>query len=639
MNKINKRDLDSLNLKSLKIDQLNNIFPNIFSEGKINLDILKEELGDWINDEKDKYSITWSGKSDSIKAIQQSSQGTLMPDRKESLHFDEAENLIIEGDNLEVLKILQRSYQSKIKMIYIDPPYNTGKDFIYPDNFKEGLTEYLLRTKQIDGDGFKFSSSTESGGRFHSKWLTMMYPRLYLSRNLLREDGVIFISIDDNELSNLHKIMDNIYGEMNFIACLPTIMNQKGNNDEFGFAGTHEYILVYAKNLDSLDDLGGLLLTKDDEKEYDLSDEMGKYKKGATLMRTGVAGSREMRPTTYYPIYVSKNLSKISVDRMSKDDYEIYPKLSNGKEMSWRRSKENLSKSLGEFIITKSSAEGIGFYKKQRLNSDKEKGKKPKSILYKPEYSSGNGTEQLKELFGERIEMNPKPLELLNDLIQIGLGSEGIILDFFAGTGTTGHSILSHNLRDLGNRKYILVQLPEKNKNLKFPTISALTRERIKRAIKKETTNFKNKEFIKKNGFKSFYLNSSNFLSWPSEFSEKDKLIKNLELFSNNLNPKSTTEDILYEILLRSGLQLDLKIEKILIDKKEIFSILSKNILICLDKNLTIEVIEKMIKLKPSEIICLDEGFNGNDQLKINSTQKIKFSNQNEASQIIFRVF
>ena len=289
MDKINKRDLDSLNLKSLKIDQLNNIFPNIFSEGKINLDILKEELGEWINDEKDKYSITWSGKSDSIKAIQQSSQGTLIPDRKESLHFDEAENLIIEGDNLEVLKILQRSYQSKIKMIYIDPPYNTGKDFIYPDNFKEGLTEYLLRTKQIDGDGFKFSSSTESGGRFHSKWLTMMYPRLYLSRNLLREDGVIFISIDDNELSNLHKIMDNIYGEMNFIACLPTIMNQKGNNDEFGFAGTHEYILVYAKNLESLDDLGGLLLTKDDEKEYDLSDEMGRYKKGATLMRTGVA--------------------------------------------------------------------------------------------------------------------------------------------------------------------------------------------------------------------------------------------------------------------------------------------------------------------------------------------------------------
>jgi len=376
MDKINKRDLDSLNLKSLKIDQLNNIFPNIFSEGKINLDILKEELGEWINDEKDKYSITWSGKSDSIKAIQQSSQGTLIPDRKESLHFDEAENLIIEGDNLEVLKILQRSYQSKIKMIYIDPPYNTGKDFIYPDNFKEGLTEYLLRTKQIDGDGFKFSSSTESGGRFHSKWLTMMYPRLYLSRNLLREDGVIFISIDDNELSNLHKIMDNIYGEMNFIACLPTIMNQKGNNDEFGFAGTHEYILVYAKNLESLDDLGGLLLTKDDEKEYDLSDEMGRYKKGATLMRTGVAGSREMRPTTYYPIYVSKNLSKISVDRMAKDDYEIYPKLSNGKEMSWRRSKENLSKSLSEFIVTKSSDEGISFYKKQRLNSDKEKGKK-----------------------------------------------------------------------------------------------------------------------------------------------------------------------------------------------------------------------------------------------------------------------
>ena len=638
MNELEKLNLNSLDIKARKVEDLKALFPEIFTEGKLDIDVLNRELGEWVEANKERFSLTWSGKANCMKVIQQPSTGTLLPIREESVNFDATDNLIIEGDNLEVLKLLQKSYYSKIKMIYIDPPYNTGKEFIYPDNFKEGLSEYLARTNQVDGNGFKLSTNTETNGRFHSNWLNMMYPRLYLARNLLQDTGVIFISIDDNELFNLKKILDDIFGESNFIACLPTIMNLKGNNDEFGFAGTHEYILVYGKNIDSLDDLGGIPLTKEDKDEYSLSDHKGSYKRGATLMRTGEAGAREMRPKGYYPIYVSKDLSRISLDKQSNDDYEIYPKTSNGKEMSWRRSPETLSKSLDEFIVTKSKDGDISFYKKQRLDEDLIKGKKPKSLFYKPEYSSGNGTEQIKQLFGERVFSNPKPLELINDLIMIGLDSDGIVLDFFAGSGTTGHAVIKKNLEDGGNRKFILVQLPEKTENPKFPTISSLTRERIKRAIEKEIDNFGKINLQGNYGFKSFHLDSSNFSIWDHESTDKKALSESLKLFADHVDPARNPKDILFEILLKSGFELTVDIEQLLIANKEVFSIEDGAMLICLDKDLSIELVDGMLELHPFQIICLDEGFRGNDQLKVNVIQTIKSRQENEDTKTILRV-
>jgi adenine-specific DNA-methyltransferase len=638
MHEIEKLDINSLDVKAIKAEELRTLFPGAFSEGRLDIDSLKRELGEWIDVDKERFNLNWSGKANCMKVIQQSSIGTLLPVRDDSVNFDATENLVIEGDNLEVLKLLQKSYYSKIKMIYIDPPYNTGKEFIYPDNFKEGLAEYLSRTNQVDGNGFKLSTNTETNGRFHSNWLNMMYPRLYLARNLLLDTGLIFISIDDNELLNLKKILDDIFGESNFIACLPTIMNLKGNNDEFGFAGTHEYIIVYGKNIDSLDDLGGMRLTNEDKEEYSLSDSKGKYKRGATLMRTGEAGARKMRPKGYYPIYVSKDLSRLSLEKKASDDYEVFPKTSNGKEMSWRRSPETLSKSLDEFIVTKSNDGGISFYKKQRLDEDLIKGKKPKSLFYKPEYSSGNGTEQLKQLFGERVFSNPKPLELINDLITIGLDSDGMVLDFFAGSGTTGHAVIRKNLEDGGNRKFILVQLPEKTGNPKFPTISSLTRERIKRSIEKEIGQLGDLSIQQKNGFKSFRLDSSNFSRWSNESMDKEELSKSLRLFADNINHSRTSEDLLYEVLLKAGFQLNVNIQRLTIANKEVFSVEDGVMLVCLDKNLSIEVVEGMLELHPLQIICLDESFKGNDQLKVNVIQTIKSRLENEDTKTVFRV-
>ncbi|MFO7890920.1 MAG: site-specific DNA-methyltransferase, partial [bacterium] len=248
MSEPKKLDLHSLDITRQQKEKLRKLFPEVFTEDRIDFEKLKKTLGENIDNGKERYSMTWPEKSDCFKLIQSPSIGTLKPARDESVNYDITENLFIEGDNLEVLKLLQKSYYGKIKMIYIDPPYNTGNDFIYPDDFKENLSTYLQYTGQVDAEGRKFSTNTDTEGRFHSKWLNMMYPRLFLAKNLLRDDGVIFISIDDNEVCNLRKICDEIFGEENFVAVLPTIMNLKGNQDQYGFAGTHEYTIVFTKN-------------------------------------------------------------------------------------------------------------------------------------------------------------------------------------------------------------------------------------------------------------------------------------------------------------------------------------------------------------------------------------------------------
>jgi len=392
----------------------------------------------------------------------------LIPCEEESKNFNTTENLYIEGDNLDVLKLLRKDYENKVKMIYIDPPYNTEKKFIYNDTFRNKCKKECR----------------------HSGWLNMIYPRLKLARDLLTDDGVIFISIDDNEVDNLKKICNEVFGEDNFVAILPTVMNLKGNNDEFGFAGTHEYTVVYAKNKGLMEDLYGIPLDGDDEKEYDMEDKKGFYKKGATLMRTGEAGAREKRPKGYYPIYVDKHLSRMSITRISKEDIEVYPKTRDGKEMSWRRSPETLKETLDEFIIT-GTIDNVSFYKKQRLEEARINGKKPKSLFYKPQYSSGNGTSIVKELFNERIFDNPKPVELIKDFISVGSRNDDIILDFFSGSATTAHAVMKLNAEDGGNRKFIMVQLPEetdeKSEAFKagYKNICEIGKERIRRAGEK----------------------------------------------------------------------------------------------------------------------------------------------------------
>ena len=515
--------MDHLKMHSLnKIDEniakIAQLFPNCVTEAKgengeithkIDFDMLKQELShSLVEGREERYQFTWPDKKQAILTANAPINKTLRPCREESVNFDETENLYIEGDNLEVLKLLQETYLGKIKMIYIDPPYNTGNDFVYNDDFRTKNLEFREKSGNFDEEGNllvdNYTRNTESNGRFHTDWLNMMYPRLKLARDLLSDDGVIFISIDDNEVENLKKVCDEIFGECNFVAQLTTVMNLKGNNDEFGFAGTHEYSLVYMKYKDSVFDLNGVPLTEEDKTEYTLSDEKGKFKKGATLMRTGEAGAREKRPKGYYPIYVSKDLKSLNITRQASDDYEVYPKTVDGKEMSWRRSPEFLLKTKDEFIITKTN-NGISFNKKQRLEDDIRRGKKAKTLFYKPEYSSGNGTSLIKELFNGRLFDNPKPLTLIKDMLSIGssnnvdmdddtslISSEEspIILDFFSGSATTAHAVMQLNDEDGGKRKFIMVQLPEvtdeKSEAYKagYKNICEIGKERIRRAGK-----------------------------------------------------------------------------------------------------------------------------------------------------------
>ena len=570
---------------------------------------------------------------------------------------------------------------------------------MYNDDFRTKNLEFREKSGNFDEEGKQlvdnYTRNTESNGRFHTDWLNMMYPRLKLARDLLSDDGVIFISIDDNEVDNLRKICDEIFGECNFVAQLTTVMNLKGNNDEFGFAGTHEYSLVYMKYKDSVFDLNGVPLTEEDKTEYTLSDEKGKFKKGATLMRTGEAGAREKRPKGYYPIYVSKDLKSLNITRQASDDYEVYPKTVDGKEMSWRRSPEFLLKTKDEFIITKTN-NGISFNKKQRLEDDIRRGKKAKTLFYKPEYSSGNGTSLIKELFNGRLFDNPKPLTLIKDMLSIGssnnvdmdddtslISSEEspIILDFFSGSATTAHAVMQLNAEDGGNRKFIMVQLPEpcdeKSEAFKagYKNICEIGKERIRRAGRKiaETTiqtggGMKNSLFenslttsaktplgvsnpcdniggvagvspaegVAENAqavgargrlpLSDIYKLDIGFRVLKCDTSNMEDVyytpdhIDKQDLFKNNIKSDRTAEDLLFQVMLDLGIMLSSKIQTKQIDGKTVYYVEGNYLAACFDEDVTEETITKIAKEKPYYFVMKDSSM-ANDSVATNFEQ------------------
>ncbi len=620
MDKLKMRSLDVIGSNIEKIQQL---FPNCVTErlgkdGKpelaIDFEKLQAELSnDIIGEGEERYQFTWPDKRAANRLANTPTTMTLRPCREESVDFDHTQNLYIEGDNLDVLKALRETYLGKVKMIYIDPPYNTGNDFVYNDDFAQSRDEFEETSGLFDEEGNQtidpMQRNTESNGRFHTDWLNMIYPRLKVARDLLSDDGVIFISIDDNEVENLKKICNEIFGEGNFIAQLVTITNLKGNNDQFGFAGTHEYALVYGRCILNIDDLNGISLTKEDYADYTEIDEYGKYKIGATLMRTGEAGFRSKRPKGFYPIYVSSDYTSFDVFRQNETDIEVYPLTKEGVEMSWRRSPENLHQTRNEFVIKKTST-GISFYKKQRLEEDLQRGKKPKTLFYKPEYSSGNGTGTLKELFRGRIFDNPKPISLLYDFIKIGSNSDSLVLDFFSGSATTAHAVMQLNAEDGGNRKFIMVQLPEKTDRrsdadiAKYANICEIGKERIRRAGKKIKEDFKDKDGIDKLdiGFRVLKLDSSNMQDVyyrPEEFSERT-------LFEDNIKPDRTPEDLLFQVMLDLGIELSSKIETKQIGGKSVYFVDSNYLIACFDEDVNEDTITEIAKMHPVYFVMRD---------------------------------
>jgi adenine-specific DNA-methyltransferase len=627
-----KMDGKTMDIVAENVGKLKELFPEAFTEGKVDFEALKEVLGTFVETQDERYSFTWNGKSKARMIAQTPSTGTLRPCKEESVDWDTTQNIFIEGDNLEVLKLLQKSYHKKVKMIYIDPPYNTGKDFVYKDNFKDNIKNYKEITGQVDGEGRNISNNPETSGRYHTDWLNMMYPRLKLARNLMQDDGVIFISIDENEVGNLEKIVSEIFGEENYLGAIPVIMNLKGNQDAFCFAETHEFIAVACRDKTSF--IPGMFPVEDEELlDSWLEDEYGLYKEADNLRATGVNAPREKRPNLFYPIFLNKDSYEFYVTENDKpknrDDIEILPINPQGDELSWYWGKTTFNNSKYNLIL-KETSNGWQFYRKQRPKLGDLPTKKPKSVLYKSDYSTSTATTHLKNLFNAKIFDGPKPVPFVIDLFHIGVSSSDLVLDFFAGSGTTSHAVMQLNAEDDGNRKFIMVQLPEatdeKSEAFKsgFKTISEISKDRIRRAaakLKKE-----NPEYDGDLGFKVFKLDSTNIKPWEVDF---DLTERTLEDFISNIKTDRREEDVLYEVLLKYGLDLTLPITEHIIAGQKVFDIGMGALIICLSDAISLEVVEGIAKLKDElnpeimRVVFKDSGFK-DDVVKTNAVQILK---------------
>ena len=768
---IEKLDGTSLDISAENRAQLKQLFPAVFTETKndkgelvesIDFERLKAELGkfsDLFESRKERYGMDWPGKKEALKLIQAQSYATLKPCREESVNFDTTENLFIEGDNLEVLKLLQKSYYGKVKMMYFDPPYNTGKEFIYPDNYSESLETYLEYAGLTDGDGKKFSTNTANEGRFHTKWLNMMYPRLYLARNLLRDDGVIFISIDDNEVSNLRKLCDEIFGEENFVAQFIWKRRSSSAMSQNSVSNDHEYVMCFQK--------GCLIGFSGNEKDFKNYANPDNDPRGPWVLGDLTVGmTASMRPNQAYDLVDPKtgikypyNQNRVwafipeSMNKMIAEERIIFPKDITKRPMQ-KRFQNELKSNFNPFSTI--MLDNVG------LNTE--------------------ATRIIQDVMGRNVFDYSKPLSLIKTLItQMSSDSlaSDIILDIFAGSATTAHAVLDLNKQDGGNRKFILVQLPEPcapdSEAFKagYKTIADIGKERIRRVIKKvdseqwkviskeekikygckelsradclakvngvvqadlfsgqETSERGTLQFVGSDapggsinsiehsgrssaqfnqrissvssdskgiksgagdsassmcesripcrygyfgsdaaitgdrenagcsfkntvhcplttnhsidsGFKVFKLDKSNFKQWqklePSTVLEQ--IVEQLELHIDHISHKATPEDLLYEILLKSGFKPTEKVETKTLAGQNVFSVADGALLLCLEESVSKELIDAVANAEPMQFICLDSAFHGNDQLKANAVQTFAARNMQKEkhNQIIFK--
>ncbi|MBP8791514.1 MAG: site-specific DNA-methyltransferase [Breznakibacter sp.] len=621
-----KMDGKTMDIVAENVGKLKELFPEAFTEGKVDFDALKEVLGTFVDDRDERYSFTWNGKSKARMIAQTPSTGTLRPCKEESVDWDTTQNIFIEGDNLEVLKLLQKSYHKKVKMIYIDPPYNTGKDFVYKDNFKDNIKNYKEITGQVDGEGRNLSNNPETSGRYHTDWLNMMYPRLKLARNLLKDDGVIFISIDDNEVSNIRKMCDEIFGEENFVANVIWEKKFSPQNDAKWLSDNHDHIVIYSKiketwrpcKLPRTDEVNSRFTNPDNDPR-------------------GPWASSDMTVKTYnancdYPIITPSGKT-------------INP--TQGR--CWAISKEKFVELVADDQVWfGKDGDNVPRFKSFLSNMD---GLVPLTIWKYSEVGHNQESRQeLKALFDDRGYFDgPKPVRLLSRVIHIANTQEDdIILDFFCGSATTAHAVMQFNRDNSGNRKFIMVQLPEpceeKTESFKdgYKTIAEISKERIRRAaakIKEE-----NPEYDGDLGFKVFKLDSTNIKPWEVDF---DMTERTLEDFISNIKTDRREDDVLYEILLKYGLNLTLPIDEWIIDNGKlimrdenhsqlstvnsqlVYSIGMGALIICLSDAISLEVVEGIAELKDElnpeimRVVFKDSGFK-DDVVKTNAVQILK---------------
>ena len=547
-------DGKSLDVVTEKLIHLKSLFPDIFAEGKIDLQRLKEILGEEVFVQNEHYELSWAGKSDARKEIQKQTTATLTPDRSGSVNFGSTQNVFIEGENLEVLRVLQKSYFGKIKMIYIDPPYNTGNDsFVYPDDYSERSDEFNKRTGITDENGFLnkqdlWQKNNKENGRFHSVWLSMMYPRLYLARNLLREDGVIFISIDDNEASNLKLICDEVFGEENFIGQI--VWKKKTNGNNMGYIPpVHDFILSYSKQKNSLveDEFGIPISQEHINKHYSNPDNDPR----------GLWTTMDLSANHKGPHFPIKNPSNGEIHYPSDGRYWVF----NEAEVKKRISE-------GRIIFGKS---GNGKPVQKAFLTDRKQRRIKAESWWDKHGLNEDGTKELTSLFGiPKIFVHSKPSITIRNLVNVAteISSSDLILDFFAGSGTTAQAVIELNEEDGGNRQFICVQMPEvleensEAHKAGYKTIADITKARISKVIEKITTERESKlelETRQPLGFNAYKLAPSNFKIWRSDIQGKDAILKQLEVFQSSEKSDSPQEDMLTELLLKTGLGLGVK--------------------------------------------------------------------------------
>jgi adenine-specific DNA-methyltransferase len=627
---ITKLNGESLDLTKQNIDRLKELFPEVLTDGeKINFEMLKTVLGEVVEDNNERYQLTWHGKKQAILGAQKPSKGTLRPVPGKSKSFENTENLYIEGDNLEVLKLLQKSYNGKVKMIYIDPPYNTGQDFVYKDNFKNGVQNYLEQTGQVDSKGNQLSTNVESNGRFHTDWLNMIYPRIKLSRSLLTDDGLIFVSIDDNELANLLDICNEIYGESNFIANF--VVEKRTNRENRKVVSSrHDYLVCYAKNSDSKDRILKQLPMSEkalaNYKNPD-NDPNGLWKSDPATAQAG-HGTKSQ----FYDL-VAPN-GKIH-------------KLPSGR--CWLYTKEEMEKHIKANRIW-FGRDGNGVPRVKTYLNSKERGLTPESIWFAEDISTNEiAKNRFKELFkGLSLFETPKPVDLILQALKISTNNNNqeLILDFFSGSATSAHATMQLNAEDGGNRKFIMVQLPEileqnseayKNG---FRTICDIGEERIRRAgekikhelvEKKKTAGMLDEKTVDPYsldfGFKVLKLDTSNIREWNAEF---ESLEDQLDLYETPFIDGRSELDIVYEIMLKHGLELTYTINSFEVEEKNVYDIAYGNLFICLANNINTNIAKAIIAkrneygIETSSVVFSDAGFNGNDSEKLNCIELLK---------------